>query len=116
MPVPFPTMKVPEVVPTVVGVPVMTPVMAVSDKPVKGKAWTRNKNTAGNASYTSFVNDTLIHRVSNCDTVPFHVTDIEILSAYKPTASLAPLPFTVLFNNEKAIAYRLSGQPSTGSL
>ena len=76
---------------------------------IKGKAWTKNKNTAGNASYTSFVNDTLIHRVSNCDTVPFHVTDIEILSSYKPRTSLAPLPFTVLFNNEKAIAYRLSG-------
>ena len=57
----------------------------------KGDAWTKNKNTAGNASYTSFVNDTLIHRVSNCDTVPFHVTDIEILSSYKPTTSLKPL-------------------------
>ena len=76
---------------------------------IKGKAWTKNKNTAGNASYTSFVNDTLVHRVSNCDTVPFHVTDIEILSAYKPAAPLKPLPFTVLFDNEKAIAYRLSG-------
>lgn len=76
---------------------------------IKGKAWTRNKNTEGNASYTSFVNDTLIHRVSNCDTVPFHVTDIELLSSYKPTTALAPLPFTVLFDNEKAIAYRLSG-------
>ena len=76
---------------------------------IKGKAWTKNKNTAGNASYTSFVNDTLVHRVSNCDTVPFHVTDIEILSSYKPTKSLAPLPFTVLFDNEKTIAYRLSG-------
>ena len=76
---------------------------------LKGKTWTKNRNTAGNASYTSFLNDTLIHRVSNCDTVPFHVTDIEILSSYKPTTSLAPLPFTVLFDNEKAIAYRLSG-------
>ena len=76
---------------------------------IMGKAWTKNKNTAGNASYTSFLNDTLVHRVSNCDTVPFHVTDIEILSSYKPTTSLAPLPFTVLFDNEKAIAYRLSG-------
>lgn len=76
---------------------------------IKGKAWTKNKNTAGNASYTSFVNDTLVHRVSNCDTVPFHVTDIEILSANKPTTPLKPLPFTVLFDNEKAIAYRLSG-------
>ena len=62
----------------------------------------------GNASYRSFVNDTLVHRVSNCDTVPFHVTDIEILSAYKPAIPLKPLPFTVLFENEKAIAYRLS--------
>ena len=76
---------------------------------IKGKTWTKNKNTAGNASYTSFVNDTLIHRVSNCDTVPFHVTDIEILSAYKPATPLKPLPFTVLFDSEKAIAYRLSG-------
>lgn len=75
---------------------------------IKGKGWTKNRNTAGNASYTSFLNDTLIHRVSNCDTVPFHVTDIELLSSYKSTTSLAPLPFTVLFDNEKAIAYRLS--------
>jgi hypothetical protein len=76
---------------------------------IMGKAWTKNKNTAGNASYTSFLNDTLVHRVSNCDTVPFHVTDIEFLSAYKSTTPLKPLPFTVLFDNEKAIAYRLSG-------
>ncbi len=76
---------------------------------IKGKAWTKNRNTSGNASYTSFFNDTLIHRVSNCDTVPFHVTDIELLSSYKPTTLLAPLPFSVLFDNEKAIAYRLSG-------
>lgn len=76
---------------------------------IKGEAWTKNKNKEGNASYRSFLNDTLVHRVSNCDTVPFHVTDIEILSSYKPTTALNPLPFTVLFDNEKAIAYRLSG-------
>lgn len=76
---------------------------------VKGKAFTKNKNTAGNASYTSFLNDTLVHRVSNCDTVPFHVSDIEILSSYKPATAIKPLPFTVLFENETAIAYRLSG-------
>ena len=76
---------------------------------IKGEAWKKNKNTEGNASYTSFLNDTLVHRVSNCDTVPFHVTDIEILSAYKPATPLKPLPFTVLFDNEKAIAYRFSG-------
>ena len=76
---------------------------------MKKQRCTTNRNTQGNASYNSFVNDTLVHQVSNCDTVPFHVSDIEILSSYKPTAALKPLPFTVLFDNEKAIAYRLSG-------
>ena len=75
---------------------------------IKWKAWETGKNTQGNASYRSFVNDTLVHRVSNCDTVPFHVTDVEILSSYKPTTQLNPLPFAVLFENEKAFAYRLS--------
>jgi hypothetical protein len=75
---------------------------------IKGKEWVTAKNTEGNASYRSFVNDTLVHRVSNCDTVPFHVTDIEILSPYKPTVQLKPLPFTLLFENEKVVAYRFS--------
>jgi hypothetical protein len=75
---------------------------------IKGKEWAEGKNTEGNASYRSFINDTLVHRVSNCDTVPFHVTDIEILSPYKPTILQNPLPFTVLFENEKVFAYRLS--------
>ena len=75
---------------------------------IKGKEWVTAKNTAGNAWYNSFKNDTLVHRVSNCDTVPFHVTDIEILSSYKPTALLKPLPLTVLFENEKIFAYRFN--------
>ena len=75
---------------------------------IKGKEWVTAKNTEGYAWYRSFVNDTLVHRVSNCDTVPFHVTDIEILSSYKPTTQLNPLPFTVLFENEKVFAYRFS--------
>jgi len=74
---------------------------------IKGQDWVRSQNIAGTASYRSFLNDTVVHRVSNCDTVPFHVTDIEILSPYKPTTQLKPLPFTVLFENEKAFAYRL---------
>nr|MBP6233697.1 hypothetical protein [Chitinophagaceae bacterium] len=56
----------------------------------------------------SFVNDTLVHRVSNCDTVPFHVTDVELLSAYKAAKILQPLPFTILFENEKLSAYLLT--------
>jgi quercetin dioxygenase-like cupin family protein len=83
---------------------------------IKGNSWTKGKNKEGNASYTSFVNDTLVHRVSNCDTVPFHVTDIEILSSYKPATGLKPLPFTVLFKNEKALAYRLSNSSLTNQM
>ena len=75
---------------------------------IKGKEWVTAKNTEGNASYRSFINDTLVHRVSNCDTAPFHVTDIELLSPYKPAKKLQPLPFTLLFENEKVIAYRLT--------
>jgi hypothetical protein len=75
---------------------------------IKGKEWGMAKNIQGNASYRSFVNDTLVHKVSNCDTVPFHVTDIELLSAYKPARKIQPLPFTVLFENEKVTAYRLT--------
>ena len=62
----------------------------------------------GNASYRSFANDTLVHRVGNFDTALFHVTDIELLSSYKPNIPIEPLPFTVIFNNEKAIAYNLT--------
>ena len=81
---------------------------SVASSQIKGKEWVTAKNTAGNAWYNSFENDTLVHRVSNCDTVPFHVTDIEILSSYKPTAQLKPLPLTVLFENEKIFAYRFN--------
>ena len=75
---------------------------------IKGKEWVTAKNTQGYAWYRSFVNDTLVHRVSNCDTVPFHVTDVELLSAYKAAKILQPLPFNVLFENEKLSAYLLT--------
>ena len=75
---------------------------------IKGAEWIKDKNKEGNASYRSFVNDTLVHRVSNCDTIPFHVTDIELLSSYKPNTQHQPLPFTVLFNNERVVAFRLT--------
>ena len=75
---------------------------------IKGKEWTKGKNAKGNASYRSFINDTLVHRVSNCDSLAFHVNDIELLKAFKPGDSIQPMPFNLLFNNEKAIAYRLN--------
>lgn len=75
---------------------------------IKGREWVTAKNTQGYVWYRSFVNDTLVHRVSNCDTVPFHVTDVELLSPYKPANKLHPLPFTLLFENENVFAYRLT--------
>ena len=75
---------------------------------LKGQGWIKEETVAGNVSYLSFDPDVRVHRVTNCDTVPFHVIDLEILSAYKPTEKIKPLPFTMLFENEKAVAYRLT--------
>ena len=75
---------------------------------IKGKEWVTAKNTQGYAWYRSFVNDTLVHRVSNCDTVPFHVTDLELLSPYNPTKKNKALPLPLLFENDRVFAYQLS--------
>ncbi|HTE01869.1 MAG TPA: hypothetical protein VK668_21415 [Mucilaginibacter sp.] len=75
---------------------------------IKGQNWTEGKNVPGYVWYRSFLNDTLVHRVSNIDKVPFHVTDIEILSGYNNKNYTKPLPFRILFENEKAVAYRLT--------
>ncbi len=80
---------------------------------IKGQGWERSQNIAGSASYRSFLNDILVHRVSNCDTVPFHVTVIEMLSSYKSKGLFTPLPFTLLFENEKAVAYQLTDSSFT---
>lgn len=73
-----------------------------------GQGWVKNRNERGTASFSSYADDTLVHRVSNIDTSLFHVTDIELLSSYKPHIPIQPLPFTVIFDNEKAIAYKLT--------
>lgn len=75
---------------------------------VKGKNWVKDQTVPGFAWYRSFYKDTLVHRVSNPDRLPIHVTDIEIVSSYKPGNAPKPLPFTVLFDQEKAIAYRVT--------
>jgi hypothetical protein len=76
---------------------------------VKGKEWIRDYSVAGKTWYRSFINDTLIHRVSNQDSLPFHATDIELIQAFgTTTTSRVKLPFKVLFDNEKAIAYSVS--------
>ena len=75
---------------------------------LKGQGWVKSQSVPGSVFYRDFSRDTVIHKVSNWDTQPYHVTDIELLSAYEPKAGRKPLPFTVLFNEEKAIAYRLT--------
>ncbi len=76
---------------------------------VTGGEWLREQTVPGKALYRTFYPDSMVHRVSNIDTLPFHVTDIEILSAFKPGNLLKPLPFTLLFENEKIFAYNLNG-------
>jgi len=80
----------------------------ITAEQLKGHDWVKGKSVAGNAFYRDFSKDTVIHKVSNWDTVPFHVTDIELLSTYEPNSGRKPLPFNVLFDTERAFAYRLT--------
>ncbi len=81
----------------------------VTGSQIKDSAWSNTPSKAGTTWYRSFSPDTLVHRVCNADTVIFHVNDIEILSQYNVTApGKKPLPFPVEFENEKAVAYRLT--------
>lgn len=75
---------------------------------LKGHGWDKSTSVSGSVFYRDFSKDTVIHRVSNWDTAPYHVTDIELLSAYKPGDGREPLPFALLFDTEKAFAYRLT--------
>lgn len=75
---------------------------------LKGQDWTKSTSNIGESWYQSFLNDTLVHRVTNCDTVPFHVTDMEILDTYNNSRNIEPLPFDVLLENEKVLAYSVS--------
>ena len=77
----------------------------------KGKEWVKSKAVPGQVRYTSYVEDTLIHRVTNLDSVPFHVNDLEILSTYNSTENRnKTLGFPVLFENVKSVAYQLSNE------
>lgn len=80
----------------------------VTAQQLKGQDWVKGQSVAGTAIYRDFSKDTVIHKVSNWDTVPYHVTDIELLSTYQPNSGRKPLPFTVLFDSERAFAYRLT--------
>ena len=76
----------------------------------KGKEWFSDVTKTGYSWYRAFETDSIIHRVANCDTVPLHVTDIELLKMYHPQASspLKHLDQTLLYENERAFAYQLT--------
>ena len=75
---------------------------------IMGQAWANEKFVIGKAWYRSFLQDTLVHRVSNLSSTALHVTDVEILSSYHTNPpDIKPLPFPLLFENEKSFAYQL---------
>lgn len=75
---------------------------------IKGESWVKDQAVAGKSWYRSFSPDILVHRVTNLDSGAFHVNDIEILSSYKGSSlSRNSLPFTLLFENEKAFAWEI---------
>jgi len=74
----------------------------------EGEDWANEQFLAGKAWYRSFTPDTLIHRVTNVDSVPLHVNDIEILSYFDTITYRKKLYFPLLFENERVTAYRLT--------
>jgi hypothetical protein len=74
---------------------------------LKDSGWLNDTNIKGEVYFEEFTKER-VHRVSNVDKDSFHVTDIEILSAYKPREGRKPLPYTLLFYNDKAFAYRIT--------
>ncbi len=75
---------------------------------VKDSMWSEGyRSIKGSADWDYFSN-TRTHRVANLDKDTFHVTDIEILSAYRPSDGRKPLPLELLFDNERSFAYRIT--------
>ncbi len=73
---------------------------------VKGKPWTSEDIREGQVAFRDFTKDTLVHRVTNIDQGSFHVTDLELLSPYVSKFPFHQLPYKVLFDNDKVIAYQ----------
>jgi len=74
----------------------------------EGEDWVSEQSVPGKVWYRSFTPDTLIHRVANVDSTPFHVNDIEILSYYDTLTYRRKLYFPLLFENERVTAYSLT--------
>jgi hypothetical protein len=74
---------------------------------VKGQNWIQDQLTPGRLIYLAYDRDSLVHRVTNNDTRPFHVSLLEFLTPYGTRFSFHQLSFPVLLDNDRAIAYRL---------
>ena len=84
---------------------------------IKGKDWIKSRTVSGNTRYTAYTPDTpLIHRVTNLDSFPFHVNDIEILSSYTNKSQAKALGFPLVFENEKSFAYQLKNEDLKGDV
>lgn len=75
---------------------------------VNGEAWMPDSTTAGNVRYNPF-SDILVHRVCNADKEPFHVLDIELLSAFDADQQIPDVPqaYPLIMDNDKAYAYKM---------
>jgi len=83
---------------------------------IKGGDWENVQYVKGSSWYRSFFQDTLIHRVAMSDTVPLHITDVEILSSFDTRTERTPLEFPLLYENEKVFAYTLTKNSFTTSI
>ncbi len=83
---------------------------------VENQDWIESLVSPGQTWYSPFTPDSVIHRVTNLETYPFHVMDIEILSSYDSMAmnNVPNLPFPVLYNNERATAYQINNDHIDG--
>ena len=77
---------------------------------VKGQGWITDTTTAGKAWYNGFPDGPMIHRVCDNGPAPLHVIDVELLAPYVPDSvkPYVPLNHTILFENERVNAYRVT--------
>jgi hypothetical protein len=69
--------------------------------------WNIVEASAGQSWYRSFEEGRLVHKVANPFDTALHVTDIELLHAWKQK-NLAPLPLPLLFPSDRVYAYQVN--------
>jgi hypothetical protein len=76
---------------------------------LQGKQWEEETNSKGNTSYKDFKNS-IVHRVINADSLDFHVMVLELLAPFDTNYRHRPLPYSIVFENEKLVAYQVNNQ------